>query len=78
MGRRTIQVGVVLLVVASAILVLSFVDGPLSPDKVGTGGQWFAGLVGALVLAWALGEPERRRLEARGTQVEHAAVRGTR
>lgn len=51
--------------VAAAWLLLaaSRIDTPgwFYADRVGSAGEWFSGVVGALVLVWAIGEPARTR-----------------
>lgn len=51
--------------VAAAYLLLaaSRIDTPrwFYADRVGSAGEWFSGIVGALVLVWALWEPARSR-----------------
>ena len=49
---------------ALLLLLVVALSGPFRSDRVGAAGEWFAGLAGVAVLAWAVGEP-RRAADAR-------------
>lgn len=49
-------------VAAGALLLLTLPTfGPFDAQRVGSAGEWFAGVGAAAVLAWAVGEPQRQR-----------------
>lgn len=78
--QRFAQDGIPVIATIAALLLLfaSRVHSPawFYPDRVGTAGEWFGGILTAIVLIWALLEPERVRQRDRrerdGTAAESA------
>lgn len=69
-------------VLGAVLVVFTVADGPFDANRIGSAGEWFAGIAGFAVLAWAVGEPARAERHIRDTerirkadQVAESAIR---